>query len=105
MVTLFDAGDCALTTKLEPTATTLKVCAPVGVMPDAPALVFAAQANFLEGGLLLTVAIHHAAGDAVALQTILDTWAQNVSAAGGAEPLSASYGQTLNVCKATEHLP
>ncbi|KAL8403889.1 hypothetical protein RB594_008949 [Gaeumannomyces avenae] len=58
---------------------------PVGVMPGSPALVFAAQANFVEGGLVLTVGIHHAAGDAVALQTILSTWAENTAAAEGGD--------------------
>lgn len=50
-------------------------------MPEvAQPPVFAAQANFIEGGLLLTAAIHHSAGDAVALQAILDAWAQNTTA-------------------------
>ncbi|EJT70245.1 hypothetical protein GGTG_12418 [Gaeumannomyces tritici R3-111a-1] len=54
-------------------------------MPGSPALVFAAQANFVEGGLVLTVGIHHAAGDAVALQTILSTWAENTAVAEGGD--------------------
>ncbi|KAL8380588.1 hypothetical protein RB595_005047 [Gaeumannomyces hyphopodioides] len=56
---------------------------PVGIIPGSPALVFASQANFVDGGLLLTAAIHHAAGDAVALQTILNAWAQNTGAVEG----------------------
>ncbi|KAK7906554.1 hypothetical protein PG985_016291 [Apiospora marii] len=53
---------------------------PLGVMPEPPSPVMAAQANFIEGGLLLTVAFHHSAGDATALETILGIWAQNTAA-------------------------
>lgn len=53
---------------------------PVGVMPEPPSPVMAAQANFIRGGLLLTVAFHHSAGDATALESILGVWAQNTAA-------------------------
>ncbi|KAE8441829.1 hypothetical protein EG329_004282 [Mollisiaceae sp. DMI_Dod_QoI] len=42
--------------------------------------VMAAQANFIEGGLLLTVGVHHSVCDAGALDHILETWALNTSA-------------------------
>lgn len=44
--------------------------------------VFAAQANFIEGGLLLTVGAHHSACDPTGLDSILDTWAINTSVVG-----------------------
>jgi hypothetical protein len=55
---------------------------PLGLMPntiDAP--VMAAQANFIGGGLLLAVGVHHSASDASAVGAILDIWAQNTAAA------------------------
>lgn len=54
---------------------------PVGVLPDVdnpPA--FAAQANFIDGGLLLTICAHHAVCDARGLQTVVQTWAHMYSA-------------------------
>jgi hypothetical protein len=42
--------------------------------------VFASQANFTEGGLLLTVGVHHSVCDAFGLDAILETWALNTSA-------------------------
>ncbi|CAH0042449.1 unnamed protein product [Clonostachys rhizophaga] len=56
---------------------------PIGVMAEPPQPVMKAQANFVKGGLLLSVGIHHAAGDATALDTIVGTWAQNTAAASG----------------------
>ncbi|KAK8071387.1 hypothetical protein PG997_011590 [Apiospora hydei] len=53
-------------------------------MPEPPAPVMAAQANFITGGLLLTAALHHSAGDATALETALSAWAQNPAAAAAA---------------------
>ncbi|KAK8073200.1 hypothetical protein PG994_004099 [Apiospora phragmitis] len=40
-----------------------------------------AQANFIRGGLLLTVALHHSAGDATAIETILGVRTQNTAPA------------------------
>ncbi|EPE28217.1 hypothetical protein GLAREA_09337 [Glarea lozoyensis ATCC 20868] len=48
--------------------------------------VFAAQANFIKDGLLLTVGVHHSACDAVALDHILDTWASNTGIEGDLGP-------------------
>ncbi|KAF5559110.1 BAHD acyltransferase DCR [Fusarium phyllophilum] len=57
---------------------------PIDVMPQGPNQpVFAAQANFVEGGLLLTVRVHHSACDASALDAILSTWSHNTAVAGG----------------------
>lgn len=56
---------------------------PLGVMPQPPQPVMAAQANFIKGGLLLTVAVHHSVCDASAVYTILESWANNTSAAQG----------------------
>lgn len=44
--------------------------------------VFAAQANFIKGGLLLTVGAHHSACDPTGLDSIIDTWAINTSVVG-----------------------
>jgi hypothetical protein len=54
---------------------------PVGVMPVPPNPVFAAQANFIQGGLLLAVAVHHSASDGAGLDTIISTWAKNTATA------------------------
>ncbi|SPO01824.1 related to trichothecene 3-O-acetyltransferase [Cephalotrichum gorgonifer] len=69
---------------------------PIGVLPTtASPPVLAAQANFLENGLLLTVGVHHAACDASSLEDIVSTWAHNTEAAGGSlsfmahDPLSS----------------
>ncbi|ETN42175.1 uncharacterized protein HMPREF1541_04116 [Cyphellophora europaea CBS 101466] len=54
---------------------------PLGVMPDRePAPAMAAQANFIQGGLLLTICAHHSVCDAAGLNTVLQTWAQMSSA-------------------------
>lgn len=50
--------------------------------------VLAAQANFIEGGLLLTVGVHHSVCDAIGLDTILETWALNTSAVAGSGSFS-----------------
>jgi trichothecene 3-O-acetyltransferase len=50
-------------------------------MPQGPQPVMAAQANFIEGGLLLTVAAHHSISDGIGFSNILDVWAKNTSAA------------------------
>ncbi|KAG5747360.1 hypothetical protein H9Q70_009953 [Fusarium xylarioides] len=57
---------------------------PIDIMPQGPNQpVFAAQTNFLEGGLLLTVGVHHSACDASALDAILSTWSHNTAVASG----------------------
>lgn len=43
----------------------------------------AAQANFIENGLLLTAGVHHSACDATAFDAIIGTWCHNTAAAGG----------------------
>jgi trichothecene 3-O-acetyltransferase len=54
---------------------------PLGVMPtEQYNPVFAAQANFIDGGLLLTVCAHHSVCDATGLHTVLQTWAQMAAA-------------------------
>jgi hypothetical protein len=63
---------------------------PLGVMPEPPQPVMAAQANFIEGGLLLTIGVHHSACDASAVGTILDTWAHNTAATSSSEPVNFS---------------
>ena len=50
---------------------------PLNVMPQsADVPVMAAQANFVDGGLLLTIGAHHSVCDAFGLNTVLDTWAK-----------------------------
>ncbi|KAH7176945.1 transferase [Dactylonectria macrodidyma] len=56
---------------------------PIGVFAEGPPPVMAAQANFIQGGLLLTVGVHHAVCDASALDTIVGTWSANTAAASG----------------------
>jgi Transferase family len=53
------------------------VLSPVMLFPDQnmPASMMAAQANFIPGGLLLCVAIHHSITDGVGMATVLKTWA------------------------------
>jgi trichothecene 3-O-acetyltransferase len=50
--------------------------------------VFAAQANFIEGGLLLTFGIHHSVCDGVGLDHILEIWALNTGVTNDSGPLS-----------------
>jgi trichothecene 3-O-acetyltransferase len=54
---------------------------PLGIMPQGTQPVMAAQANFIEGGLLLTVGAHHSVSDGIGFSNILDVWAKNTSAA------------------------
>ncbi|PGH31014.1 hypothetical protein GX50_06218 [[Emmonsia] crescens] len=70
---------------------------PLGVMPEPPQPVMAAQANFIEGGLLLTIGVHHSICDGSAVDTILDTWASNTtaSASGGSTSFTV-YDSTSN---------
>jgi Transferase family len=54
------------------------ILAPTPILPDpkTPTPVMAAQANFIPGGLLLCVAIHHSVTDGVGMAAILRTWAK-----------------------------
>lgn len=56
--------------------------APVSKFPDSsqPAPVMASQANFFNGGLMLTICFHHSALDASSFATILKRWATNTRA-------------------------
>ena len=61
---------------------------PIGLMPNTehpPVMV--AQANFIEGGLLLSIGVHHSASDASAVGAILEIWAQNTTAANDSRNL------------------
>lgn len=66
---------------------TTSLTSPVQVF-QASQPVFAAQANFIEGGLLLTIGVHHSVCDAIGLDTILETWALNTSAVTGSRSFS-----------------
>lgn len=65
-------------------------------MPEPPSPVMVAQANFIKGGLLLTIAFHHSAGDATALETILSNWAQNTAAVANDSNAFTSYDAQSN---------
>ncbi|KUJ19672.1 uncharacterized protein LY89DRAFT_457710 [Mollisia scopiformis] len=66
---------------------TTSLVSPLQVM-QAIQPVMAAQANFIEGGLLLTVGVHHSACDATGLDTILETWALNTTAVSSTRSFS-----------------
>ncbi|KAF4636114.1 hypothetical protein G7Y89_g1971 [Cudoniella acicularis] len=77
--------------------------------------VLAAQANFIEGGLLLTVGVHHSVCDAIGLDTILETWALNTSAVASSrsfseyDPISndrmpLSQGHSANIADFPEYM-
>lgn len=59
---------------------TSQLC-PVGVMPlrGVATAAFAAQANFIKGGLLLTICAFHACCDATGLGIVMQTWARMTS--------------------------
>jgi hypothetical protein len=64
----------------------------LGLIPEAQSPpVMAAQANFIEGGLLLTIGVHHSASDASAVDAILDIWARNTTAACNSTELNFSH--------------
>lgn len=55
-----------------------EILAPVGMIslkPSPP--VMAAQVNIVQGGVLLTIGIHHSAMDAAGFATLLNLWASN----------------------------
>jgi hypothetical protein len=66
---------------------TTPLISPLQVIQDSQP-VFAAQANFIEGGLLLTAGVHHSVCDGTGLDFILETWAHNTSAASGSQSFS-----------------
>lgn len=56
------------------------VLSPLGVVPEnATPSVMAAQVNFIEGGVLLVVGVHHSVCDAFGFMGVLDTWARMTS--------------------------
>jgi hypothetical protein len=57
---------------------TAPLISPLQVIQDSQP-VMAAQANFIDGGLLLTVGVHHSVCDGGGLDHILETWALNTS--------------------------
>ncbi len=51
---------------------------PLDMVPTSPTpAVMAVQANFINGGLLLTTCIHHSASDGTGLATVLKVWAEH----------------------------
>lgn len=52
--------------------------------------VFLAQANFIRGGLVLGISLHHSFGDGASLKTILQTWATCCRGESAAPTLTAS---------------
>ncbi|GKU08253.1 unnamed protein product [Fusarium langsethiae] len=70
---------------------------PIDAMPQGPQQpVFATQANFVEGGLLLTVGVHHSACDASALDAIVSTWAYNTAAVSNGTNSFAPFDEQSN---------
>ena len=53
---------------------------PLHFAPEPVAPVLAVQANFIRGGLILAVFIHHSAADAIGLLTLSKRWSRLVSA-------------------------
>ncbi|PVH79814.1 hypothetical protein DL98DRAFT_560636 [Cadophora sp. DSE1049] len=66
---------------------TTPLISPLQVIQEAQP-VSAAQANFIKGGLLLTVGNHHAVSDGAARDYILETWAHNTSAISGTKTVT-----------------
>lgn len=70
-------------TKFALSELSIALLSPVGVMPtESKSPAMAAQANFINGGLLLAVAAHHSACDAVGFNTIMTTWASATKSIG-----------------------
>ncbi|KAI3573533.1 transferase [Fusarium oxysporum f. sp. albedinis] len=70
---------------------------PIDVMPQGPDQpVFAAQANFIQDGLLLTIGVHHSACDASALDAIMNTWSHNTAAASGSSKSFSTFDGPSN---------
>ncbi|KAG0647680.1 Acyltransferase easC [Hyphodiscus hymeniophilus] len=73
-----------------------KHIAPIGMVPEYPFAVMVAQANFIEGGLLLTIGLHHSVCDATGFETIIRTWADNTAAAVSGSDSFSIYSPALN---------
>ncbi|KAF9773333.1 hypothetical protein IL306_008866, partial [Fusarium sp. DS 682] len=66
-------------------------------MPQGPHQpVLAAQANFVKGGLLLAVGVHHSACDASALDAILSTWSHNTAVVSGSSDSFSTFDGPSN---------
>lgn len=78
---------------------------PIGVFPEPSPPVLAAQANFVEGGLLLAVGVHHSACDASALETIVSTWAYNTAEASGSRSFTTYNAQLSDRSPLMEGIP
>lgn len=74
---------------------TTPLISPVQVIQQSQP-VFAAQANFIEGGLLLTVANHHSVSDGGGRDSILETWAHNTSTAACGSQSFSKYDPISN---------
>ncbi len=74
---------------------TTPLISPVQVIQQSQP-VFAAQANFVEGGMLLTVANHHSVSDGGGRDSILETWAHNTSAAASGSQSFSKYDPVSN---------
>ncbi|KAM0433489.1 hypothetical protein ACHAPT_004369 [Fusarium lateritium] len=69
----------------------------MAALPEGPEQpVMAAQANFIQGGLLLAVGVHHSVCDASALDVIVNTWAQNTAAASGSSKSFTTHDAQSN---------
>ncbi|KAF4448231.1 hypothetical protein F53441_8338 [Fusarium austroafricanum] len=70
---------------------------PIDAIPQSPHQpVFVAQANFVKGGLLLAVGVHHSACDAAALDAILSTWSHNTAVASDKAKSFSTFDETSN---------
>ena len=60
-----------------------ELLSPLPFFPDPEDVpVMAAQANFVDGGVLLVVCVHHAVADVRGFSSIVETWAKHVSGGG-----------------------
>jgi Transferase family len=66
---------------------TAQLISPLQVIQESQP-VMAAQANFIKGGFLLTVGVHHSVCDGVGLDHILETWALNTASTTNSGSLS-----------------
>lgn len=69
---------------------------PLGLIPEQPFPVMAAQANFIKDGLLLTIGVHHSVCDATAIEYIINTWAHNTTAVTNGSEMFSTYDAVLN---------
>ncbi|KAH8592850.1 transferase [Bisporella sp. PMI_857] len=73
---------------------TTRLVSPLQVIQESQP-VMAAQANFIEGGLLLAVGVHHSVCDGSGLDHILETWAHNTGVINHSGSFS-NYDPMLN---------